>query len=215
MSFIISRYLRFARRLESFDSPQLDALAERMGVLGRLNRKQRFFLSKRGYSAFSFPGGVGFGRAYWEHLDEAERMAIAAHEFSHIRSNDLLRRFLRMVLPPAAVTLGVMIPLVSWTNALPDSVFPVVLLFVAVATVALYTSTYALVALLNAPWRRRVEMKCDVVAAKYTDGEALIRALSLWEGAVSGKARRTVRHRFLSRNYPSLAERAEAIRETE
>ena len=62
MSQLTYRYIKFRRMLEPFDSPQLDDLAQRMDVFNRLNKKQRYFLSRRTHSAFSFPGGIAFGK---------------------------------------------------------------------------------------------------------------------------------------------------------
>ncbi len=210
MSFLAYRFLRFRRKLEPFDSPQLDELAERMGVLNRLNRKQRYFFARRAYSAFSFPGGVAFGRWYWNKLDDGERMAIAAHEFSHIKSNDGVRRFLRIPLPSLAVTLALMITI---SSVLPYSASAAVLeeVGVGVATVLIFVLSSTFLSLINAHWRRRTELNCDADAARYVNGEDLIRALSLWESAISEKTRKAMRYRIQTRFYPTLAERTEAI----
>lgn len=213
MSFVPYRFFRFSRKLQPFDSPQLDVLAERMGVLRQLDRKHRYFLSSRGYSAFSFPGGIAFGRAFWNAIDDGERLAIAAHEFSHIKSRDMEKRFLRIVLPPVVVTLAVMIPLITlWVNDLPDSETLLAFIVVAVGTAALYSSTYTTTSLLGASWRRRMELSCDEDAARFTNGEDLIRALSLWHDAADRVGKKNIRTRIQGRFYPSLAERAAAVR---
>jgi Zn-dependent protease with chaperone function len=213
LSSLANRFVRFRRKLEPFDSPQLDELAERMGVLRRLNKKQRYFFSRRDYSAFSFPGGIAFGKWYWDSLDDGERMAIAAHEFSHIRSNDGVRRFLRIALPSLVVTLAIMIAV---SSELPYSASAAVLegAGVGIGTVLVFALSFTLLSLINAPWRRRTELDCDADAAKYANGEDLIRALSFWESAISEKARKTMRYRILSRYYPTLAQRTERIRAT-
>lgn len=213
MSFLAYRLVRSRRKLEPFDSPQLDELAGRMGVLRRLNKKQRYFFSPRAYSAFSFPGGIAFGKWYWDSLGDGQRMAIAAHEFSHIKSNDGIRRFLRIALPSLVVTLAIMITI---SFVLPYSASLAVLegVGIGVGTVLVFMSSYTLLSLINAPWRRRTELRCDADAAKYAEGEDLIGALSLWEGMISEKARKTMRYRILSRYYPTLAQRTETIRAT-
>ena len=213
MSFLAYHIIRSRRKLEPFDSPQLDELAERMGVLNRLNKKQRYFFSRRAYSAFSFPGGIAFGKWYWNSLDDGERTAIAAHEFSHIKSNDGIRRFLRIALPSLVITLAIMVAI---SSALPysTSVFLLEGVGVGIGTVLVFVLSYTLLALVNAPWRRRTELNCDADAAKYANGEDLIRALTLWESAISEKGRKTMRYRIVSRYYPTLAQRAETIRVT-
>lgn len=208
---LVTRFIRFTRKLEPFDSLQLDDLAQRMGVMSRLDREQRYFLSRRAYSAFSFPGGIAFGRWYWNSLDDPERLAIAAHEFSHIKSNDGIKRFARIGLPSLVATLAIMIT-VSYSLAYSASVATLDLVAVALGTALTFTLSFTVVGLVNAPWRRRIELKCDIEAAKNANGEDLIRALSLWEGAVSEKAKKTTRYRILSRYYPTLAERSKAIR---
>jgi len=213
LSFLTYRFLRFSRRLEPFDSPQLDELAGRMGVVRRLNGRERYFLSSRGYSAFSFPGGIAFGKGYWDHLGEGERLAIAAHEFSHIRSNDAMTRFLRIGLPSLALALAIMLGISSVLIYGPsNSVDTLELAGVTLGTVLVFLCSYTLMNLVNAPWRRRMELRCDTEAAKYTNGEDLIRALSLWQGAISEKAQRTFRYRIQSRSYPTLEDRVRAIR---
>lgn len=213
LSSLAYRFLRLRRRLEPFDSPQLDELAKRMGVLNRLNKKQRYFFSRRPYSAFSFPGGIAFGKWYWDSLDDGERMAIAAHEFSHIKSKDGIRRFLRIGMPSFVITLAIMIAIAS---ILPYSASAAVLedAGVALGTAFVFVCVFTLTSLINAPWRRRTELNCDADAAKYANGEDLIRALSLWESVIGEKARKTIRYRILSRYYPTLAQRTETIRAT-
>jgi Zn-dependent protease with chaperone function len=211
LSFLAYRIVRSRRRLEPFDSPQLDELAERMGVLKRLNKKQRYFFSRRTYSAFSFPGGIAFGKWYWDSLDDGERTAIAAHEFSHIKSNDGVKRFLRIALPSLVITLAIMIAI---SSILPYTASAFVLegVGVGMGTVLVFMLSYTLLSLINAPWRRRTELDCDADAAKYANGEDLIRALFFWESVISQKVRKTIRYRILSRYYPTLAQRTEAIR---
>lgn len=205
------RYIRFSRRLEPFESPQLDELARRMGVLSRLNRKQRYFLSRRTYSAFSFPGGVAFGSWYWNSLEDGERMAIAAHEFSHIRSNDMIRRFWRIAVPSLVVTLVIMLAVSSMLVYGP-SIAIFALPGLALGTVLTFVCSFMILGSINAGWRRSMEMRCDIDASKYANGEDLIHTLSLWEGAISEKVKKTIRYRILSRFYPTLAERTQAIR---
>jgi Zn-dependent protease with chaperone function len=182
-----------------------------MEVIQHLNTKQRYFFSRRAYSAFSFPGGVTFGKWYWNNLNDGERMAIAAHEFSHIRSNDVIKRFLRVAMPSFVATLAIMITI---SSMLPYNTSMALLegVGVGVATIIVFTLSYSLLSVINAPWRRRTELNCDADAAKYTNGEDLIRALSFWENAVSEKARRTTRYKIQSIYYPSLAERVDTIR---
>jgi Zn-dependent protease with chaperone function len=211
MSYVAYRYIRFARRLEPFDSAELDELAGRMGVLGKLNRRQRYFFARSRYSAFSFPGGVAYGKAYWNSLDAGERIAIGAHEFSHMRNDDVRKRQVRILLPGLAI----MIILASvWIYyILPYMADSVLLAAVGLVSLVLALSgSLLLLGALNAPWRRRTELNCDIEAARYADGEDLISALELWEGGVSQKARRKMRYRVQSSFYPSLSQRVEAIR---
>lgn len=213
MSFLAYEYIKLSRKLEPFKSPQLDELAERMSVLSRLNGKQRYFLSKRAYSAFSFPGGIAFGKWYWSNLDDGERLAIAAHEFSHIKSNDGIRRFWRIALPSLVVTLVVMLTVASVLVYSP-SMTTFALVGVALGTALTFACSFVLMSSINAGWRRSMELDCDIEAAKYTNGEDLIHALSLWDSVISDKTRKTLQYRILSSLYPTLSERAQAIRVT-
>ena len=208
-------YLRLRLRLVPFPSALLDSVADRMGVSGRLRgRGERYFLSSRGVSGLCFAGRVVFGGAYWSRLGDAERSAVAAHEFVHIRSRDARRRLVRVVLPGVAVTGAFTWAWTYYPLPLPSGLVGYLLFVpVAVAPLVVLLCSYAASTLLNAPWLRRMELRCDVEAARdgVDDGEALVRALEVWEGML-GNARRSLRYRWLSRSYPTLAERTAAIR---
>ena len=62
-------------------------------------------------------------------------------------------------------------------------------------------------------WRRAIELRCDVVAASYVDGQELISALRIQDSLISPKQRRGLSYWMASRMfpYPSLSEREEAI----
>ncbi|MGA2664367.1 MAG: M48 family metalloprotease [Nitrososphaerales archaeon] len=208
-------YFRFRLRLVPFSSALLDSVADRMGVSGLLKGKEeRYFLSGRGVSGLCFAGRIVFGGAYWSRLDDAERSAVAAHEFVHIRSRDAKRRLVRVVLPGVAVTGAFTWAWTYYPLPLPSGIVGYLLFVpVVVAPIVVLLCSYVISTLLNAPWLRRMELRCDVEAARdgVDDGEALVRALEVWEGMI-GNTRRSLRYRWLSRSYPTLAERAAAIR---
>lgn len=211
MSFFAYHYIKFVRRLESFGSAQLDELAGRMGVLDRLDKRNRYFFAKSRYSAFSFPGGIAFGKAYWSNLADGQRMAIAAHEFSHIKNDDMRKRQARILLPGLVIVAAFALFWVYYL--LPFMVNSIGLAMLGlISLVVLLSASLLLVGIFSAPWRRRTELRCDMEAARYVDGEDLISALELWEGEVSRKGRRKMRYRIQSGFYPPLTERVEVIR---
>lgn len=169
-------YARGIYRGKRFDSPPLDQLAERMGAISRLNDSRgRYFLTEAKISALNFGTAILLGSEFWSRLNEDQRLGIVAHEFVHVRSPELKRRVIRLLLPSLALA-GAFFSwwVYSFRDYLLPGVLPGVLVFgglfaLIFFVIGLFASTQ-----LNAGWNRRNEIRCDVEAASYVDGEALI-----------------------------------------
>src|SRR5208283_4610773 len=102
LSYLV--YGKLIYRGKRIDSSPFDELAQRMGALPFMHDKRgRYFLSKARISAVTLGSMVFFGAAYWSHLDDDERLAIAAHEFVHIRSVDSMNKARRVLLPAVII----------------------------------------------------------------------------------------------------------------
>jgi Peptidase family M48 len=106
-------------------------------------------------------------------MTQDQRVAIAAHEFVHVRERDNRYDRLYSRLPPALVWVAIGV----WALSQADPSSGIVLLIVAIPLAFIYAPFWLKVA--AAKHYRERELRCDMVAAQYVDGEALISALSL------------------------------------
>ena len=196
-------------RLTAFDSPELDALADRMGASRFLwsDVHRRYFKTQKGILASTTGRAVRFGAVLYEMMTPEQRLAVAGHEFVHVRERDPLHNFVYLRLPPLVVWAAVWI----WAFFQPDPWFEILILLLYTPVAVFYGPFW--LKLLAAKHFREVELRCDSVAAQYIDGEALISALQLSDSMFNPPSvKNTRRYRNLSKLYPTLEERAEAIR---
>ena len=202
---IASLYVRVWFRAKPLASPELDALAERMGILAWLspNPGRRYFLSKWNAAGASILGRVVFGERYWSMLTEDERLAVCAHEFIHIRHRDSRWRLTHIGLP----SIGAAVIAASIASyALGQFVLPSVIL----AVFAWFLAAYAFTTL-NLSNSRRMELRCDTEAAKAVSPSSLVTSLRIADSLISQKVKNGRSDRRPSRSYPTLEERVNAI----
>jgi Zn-dependent protease with chaperone function len=214
---------RSSRRPVPFESADFDSLASQMEVLPRLspNRLQRWYKARLGGAlAVSRKDKVFFDFGAFEKLTEPQRLAVAAHELAHIREGDYSYTRSRIVVPTLVVAAVVfMISLWLVYSRTPRYIVesdPDGLVIVPLIPSALAFWLFGMFfRLLQGSWRRKAELRCDVLAATYCDGNALIEALRYQETLLTPKQKRSLRRRIASRlqPYPSQQEREEAIRE--
>jgi Zn-dependent protease with chaperone function len=186
-----------------FDSSELDSLAERMGVmpsLGRNPRDRYFTTGARDVTAATLGSKVVFGKSYFERLSDDERLAVCAHEFSHIMDHDNERSKI------ASSSLGVSLILVtaaflgSHSVLLAESVFCVSFLGLA-----------GILSSRDAERSRLQELRCDNVAASFVGGGPMIASIRLADSMLIQKSRRSLLRRSRRNQSPTVDERASAI----
>jgi Zn-dependent protease with chaperone function len=201
---LVSLYLRLWFSAKPFESPELDALADRMLATTRMsgNPRDRWY-EGRGSVGYTFRNRVVFGKKLSGMLSGGQRLAVAAHELVHVREDDSRHANTHIVYPAAIVGFAVFLTsLILWR------IFPASALFFVVS----WTGSLSLLFLGSAGWRRRVELRCDVVACSYVDGNDLTEVLRIQDSLIPPKMRKTLAYRLASRMYPSNADREHAIR---
>lgn len=205
----------------SFQSHELDLLAERMGALRRMNpdSARRWFKvrSLGGSLAGSSKGKVIFDATQFEKLTDAQLLAVAAHELVHIRENHEGYRKWHVFVPSYLVAASLfLLSLASLPDAVPRYIIipdsALVLLSLVFSSVG-WTISLLILVILNRGWRKSAELKCDAIASSFVDGRDLIDALKLQDTFVSLKLKSSLQFRWFSwlNPYPSLKEREEAI----
>jgi Zn-dependent protease with chaperone function len=128
---------------------------------------------------------------------------VAAHELVHIREED--GRYVRdhVTIPALLSAFGVFVVSLA--------VWPI---FFLACFLALFGWLAGLLSLtrMNIGWRRRVELRCDVVAASYIDGEDLIAVLAIQDSLIPSRRKGTRAYRRAAKAYPTFNERVDAIR---
>ena len=197
-----SLYLRAFLGAKPFGSPEIDSLAERMGVSRSLstNHQDRYFVTgARGVAAATLGKKIVFGRAYFERLADKERIAAAAHEFAHILDNDNDRWRISVWTLGVSLTLMIAAYGAFRSELLSECVF-CASFFVMMGTL---------------PSQRRGskvrELKCDSIAVSYVEGESMITAIRLAESILTPKSRLTALPWSKRRPSPTSEERADAI----
>jgi hypothetical protein len=201
-----SLYLRIFFGAKPFESAEMDSLARRMNVSGKMseNAGQRYFLAKGNVSALSIGNKLLFGARYYAKLTERQRLAVAAHEFGHLLGRDGEDRRKRVVAPAAFLSL------VFSTSSFAMSRSVLLLEFTLIAVFLLSTSFFSMV------YSRRYhkqEMLSDELAASFVDGEALVEAIRTAE-SLAAEMKKRLRFPDLGvRRHPKTRVRVEVIKD--
>jgi peptidase M48-like protein len=197
-------YLRLFLGAKSFESSELDSLAEKMNVSGFLssNSDERYFLTKANMAALSLGNKLLFGANYYLALTDKQRLAVAAHEFSHVLGKDGEHRRKRVVAPAAlvAVLLAALTLLATGSVLLVECALAVGFLVPLPLLSAAYAKQY-----------HTQEMRSDRLAASFVDGEALVGAIQAAESMVNLRTKRTFTQKIRVRRHPSTKSRVDAI----
>jgi Zn-dependent protease with chaperone function len=205
------RWLRPRPKQVPFDSSEFDVLAERMGALPFMEKDthRRYFKTNWNVLAASKGKTMLFGAHLYDMMTQDQRTAVAAHELAHIRERDISYTRRHLLLPP--VLAWVALSALFFPFFLQD-LLDFTLLVILGALLAFYYAPL-LLKLATARRYRAIELRCDEIAARYADGETLISALYMADQILNPpKLRKSRRYRLLSRLYPKMEERAEAIR---
>lgn len=180
---IISALLSRLLKARAFPSESLDNLADAMQVtkILRASKVERYFsVGFLSVGGMAFLDRIFFDSRFLQVLLPDELLAVAAHEFTHIKKRHGTKKFFRLTAPAAII--GVLMGLLVFLNfASIDSIPLVGSLGKVVSSllVAVFFGFFALVAGLyvNAKWLRQLETECDLSSVKFLNGEPMIQAL--------------------------------------
>jgi Peptidase family M48 len=196
-------YLKLFLGARSFESWETDLLADRMNVSHLLNKetKERYFLTRRNVKAMSFGNKILFGVRYYESLTEGQRLAVCAHEFGHILRGGGHLTKMRVVAP--ALTISLLLAIVS--KAIMSSP-----LLLECAFAFGFLTAFSVLSRLNSKQFIAQELGCDMLAASFVDGKALISAIQTAESTRKGMGKRSF---FPTRTtgHPMIQQRVDAI----
>jgi Zn-dependent protease with chaperone function len=150
---------------EPFENAEFDSLAERMFVRKQLREKGRYVFSKGIWlNAKAKDDYVEFSRELYDNLTSAERLALVAHEFGHIRERHMCLIVKRLVIPSSVLSLPFLIIGLScgWVAAFTTFLISVVVI------------AFGFAHILNLEY---LELEADMISAYYVDPKYLESAL--------------------------------------
>ena len=213
LSALLSRLLKAS----PFPSESLDNLADAMQVTKILRAKKLKRYYNVGFLAvggMAFLDRIFFDSRFLQLLLPDELLAVAAHEFTHLKKKDGTKKFFRLTAPAAIV--GALMGFLAYSNfASIDSIPFVGSLGEVVSSLfaTIFFGFFALVAGLyvNAKWLRQQETECDLSSVKFLNGEPMIQALIKLNNL---RPRRMTRlERLLPKIYPTIEQRINNINE--
>jgi Zn-dependent protease with chaperone function len=181
-------YMRVFMGARPFESSEMDSLAEKMNVRPLMSKdtKERYFLTKsKRVAALSLGNKVLFGSRYYRSLTDAQRLAVAAHEFGHVLAKDSEDRRRRVVTPSILVAALASVSSVAFTRS--ALLLECILAISFLASVMLFSAAYA-------GQYHEQEMRSDRMAATFVDGESLVEAIQVAESFMAtARKRRGIR----------------------
>ncbi len=123
---LTSLYLRLFFRARPYSAPQLDSLAETMGVVQLMSSSplERYLISdSTSVAALSLGNKIMFGRSYYQKLSEEERLAVSAHELAHIKEQHNRRLMVALVALVSSVAFATTTLLALHSVLVTESVF--------------------------------------------------------------------------------------------
>ena len=211
LSALLSRLLKAS----PFPSESLDNLADAMQVTKILRAKKLERYYNVGFLAvggMAFLDRIFFDSRFLQLLLPDELLAVAAHEFTHLKKKDGTKKFFRLTAPAAIV--GALMGFLAYSNfASIDSIPFVGSLGEVVSSLfaTIFFGFFALVAGLyvNAKWLRQQETECDLSSVKFLNGEPMIQALIKLNNL---RPRRMPQlERWLPKVYPTIEQRINDI----
>jgi Zn-dependent protease with chaperone function len=177
-----------------------------MNVLPLLSRnpQERYFTTNARVAALSFGNKIVFGRRYYSILAQNERLATCAHEFAHVLDKDNKKwRFVALSLA------------ISWLLAIVTFVGSHAALMTETAFAFGFLGSISAFSWADAERNRQKELKCDQLAAYFVGGEDLITSIRVAESFLKSKSKQVLPTLKGPQTYPTLTERAEAIRKVQ
>jgi len=211
LSALLSRLLK----ANPFPSESLDNLADAMQVTKILRAKKLERYYNVGFLAvggMAFLDRIFFDSRFLQVLLPDELLAVAAHEFTHLKKKHGTKKFFRITAPAALIgaLMGFLvfsnfasidsIPLVGSLGEVVSSLFATIFFGFFVLVACLY---------INANWLRQQETQCDLSSIKFLNGEPMIQALIKLNNL---RPRRMTRlERLLPKIYPTIEQRINNI----
>jgi Zn-dependent protease with chaperone function len=179
----------------------------------KVSKLERYFnVGFLAVGGMAFLDRIFFDSRFLQVLLPDELLAVAAHEFNHLKKRHGTKKFFRLTLPAAIV--GVLMGLLVFFNFSIVAQIPIVgslgNVFSGLFT-AIFFGFLALVAGLytNAKWLRKLETECDLSSVKFLNGEPMITALIKINNL---RPRRMPRlERLLPKIYPTIEQRINDI----
>jgi Zn-dependent protease with chaperone function len=212
---IISAFLSRILKASSFPSESLDNLADAMQVneILRAKKSERYYnVGFLAVGGMAFLDRIFFDNRFLQVLFPDELLAVAAHEFTHLKKKHGTKKFFRVTVP--AVIVGILMGLLVFFNFSIFTTIPVVgslgkIVFGLFS--ALFFGFFTLVSglYINAKWLRQQETECDLSSVEFLNGDSMIQALIKLNNL---RLRRMPRlERWLPKVYPTIEQRISDI----
>jgi Zn-dependent protease with chaperone function len=179
----------------------------------KVGKLERYFnVGFLAVGGMAFLDRIFFDSRFLQVLLPDELLAVAAHEFTHLKKRHGTKKFFRLTAPAAIV--GVLMGLLVFFNFSTVAQIPIVGSLGNVFSGLLTTIFFGFFALfaglyINAKWLRKLETECDLSSVKYLNGEPMIQALIKLNNL---RPRRMPRlEKWLPKVYPTIEQRINDI----
>jgi Zn-dependent protease with chaperone function len=179
----------------------------------RAKKSERYFnVGFLAVGGMAFLDRIFFDSRFLQVLLPDELLAVAAHEFTHLKKKHGTKKFFRLTAPAAIV--GALMGFLVFSNFASIHSIPFVGSLGEVVSslfATIFFGFFALVAGLyvNAKWLRQQETQCDLSSIKFLNGEPMIQALIKLNNL---RPRRMTRlEQLLPKIYPTIEQRINDI----
>jgi Zn-dependent protease with chaperone function len=179
----------------------------------RVDKLDRYFnVGFLAVGGMAFLDRIFFDSRFLQVLLPDELLAVAAHEFTHLKKRHGTKKFFRLTVPAAIV--GILMGLLIFFNFSIVTTIPIIGSLGNVISgllAAIFFGFFALVAglYINTKWLRSQETECDLSSVKFLNGEPMIQALIKLNNL---RPRRMPRlERWLPKVYPTIEQRINDI----
>ena len=178
-------------------------------TLLRVGKLERYFnVGFLAVGGMAFLDRIFFDSRFLQVLLPDELLAVASHEFTHLKKRHGTKKFFRLTVP--AATVGILIGVSVSFNFSTVTLLPIIGSLGNVISSLLSAIFFGFLALvaglyINAKWLRQKETECDLSSVKFLNGEPMIAALIKLNNL---RPRRMPRlERWLPKVYPTIEQR--------
>jgi Zn-dependent protease with chaperone function len=212
---IISAFLSRLLKASSFASESLDKLADTMQVtkILRAKKSERYFnVGFLAVGGMAFLDRIFFDSRFLQVLLPEELLAVAAHEFTHLKKKHGTKKFFRLTAPAAIV--GALMGFLVFSNFASIHSIPLIGSLDEIVSSLFATIFFGFFALIgglyvNAKWLRSQETECDLSSVEFLNDEPMIQALIKLNNLRSRRMPRL--ERWLPKVYPTIEQRINDI----